>query len=122
MKRSRLKTSPLPIAVAGLLTAGVFALDLYAPTTVATVLYVAPVALIAMWSPPGHASLVVIIAAMCTVLTVGKLAYFSLEPIGWPTVSNHVLAVCALWTIVLVSLLRKRREQRAHWIDVLPRL
>ena len=75
-------------------------------------LYVAPVALIAMWSPPGHASLVVIIAAMCTALTVGKLAYFSLEPIAWATVSNHVLAVCALWTIVLVSLVRKRREQR----------
>jgi hypothetical protein len=108
--------------LAGLLTASVFALDLYAPATIATVLYVAPVALIAMWSPPGHASLVVIIAAMCTALTVGKLAYFSLEPIAWATVSNHVLAVCALWTIVLVSLVRKRREQRAHWIDVLPRL
>src|SRR6478735_7335753 len=106
MKRSRLKTSPLPIMLAGLLTASVFTLDLYAPATIATVLYVAPVALIAMWSPPGHASLVVIIAAMCTA----------------STVSNHVLAVCALWTIVLVSLIRKRREQRAHWIDVLPRL
>jgi O-antigen ligase len=122
MKRSRLKTSPLPIMLAGLLTAIVFTLDLYAPATIATVLYVAPVALIAMWSPPGHASLVVIIAAMCTALTVSKLAYFSLEPIAWATVSNHVLAVCALWTIVLVSLVRKRREQRAHWIDVLPRL
>jgi hypothetical protein len=32
------------------------------------------------------------------------------------------LAVCALWAIVLLSLLRKRMEQRAQWIDVLPRL
>lgn len=123
MRRTRFKTSPLPVILAGLLTAGIFVFDLYVPAALAAVvLYVAPVAVIAMWSPPGHSSLVVIIAAMCTVLTISKLAYFSLEPMAWATISNHMLAVCALWTIVFVSLLRKRREQRAQWIDVLPRL
>jgi hypothetical protein len=53
---------------------------------------------------------------------VARLIYFSLDTIAWPTASNHVLAVCALWAIVLLSLLRKRTEQRAQWIDILPRL
>lgn len=85
-------------------------------------LYVAPVALIAMWSPPSHYSLVVMIATACTVLTLARVAYFSLDTIAWFTATNHMLAVCALWAIVLLSLLRKRMEQRALWIDILPRL
>jgi hypothetical protein len=105
------------------LTLGVFILDLYAPAPLATgMLYVAPVALIAMWSPPNHYSLVVLIAIACTALTVVRLTYFSLDTIGWSAATNHGLALCALWAIALLSLLRKRMEQRAQWIDVLPRL
>lgn len=123
MKHMRLRTSPLPILLSCLLTMGIFVLDLYAPALLATgMLYVAPVALIAMWSPPNHYSLVVMIAAACTALTVGRLTYFSLDTIAWWTATNHGLAVCALWAIVFLSLLRKRMEQRAQWIDVLPRL
>jgi len=123
MKRMRLRTSPMPILFSCILTIAIFVLDLYAPAPLATgMLYVAPVALIAMWSPPNHYSLVVMIAIACTVLTVGRLTYFSLDTIAWFTATNHGLAVCALWTIVLLSLLRKRMEQRAQWIDVLPRL
>ena len=119
----RLRTSPLPILLSCLLTMGIFALDLYAPAPLATgMLYVAPVALIAMWSPPNHYSLVVMIATACTALTVTRLTYFSLDTLAWSTATNHGLAVCALWAIVLLSLLRKRMEQRAQWIDVLPRL
>jgi hypothetical protein len=123
MKRMRLRTSPLPILLSCLLTMGIFVLDLHAPAPLATgMLYVAPVALIAMWSPPNHYSLVVMIATACTALTAARLTYFSLDTIAWSTASNHGLAVCALWAIVLLSLLRKRMEQRAQWIDVLPRL
>jgi hypothetical protein len=123
MKHIRLRTSPLTILLSCILTLGVFILDLYAPAPLATgMLYVAPVALIALWSPPNHYSLVVMIAIACTALTVARLTYFSSDTIGWSTATNHGLAVCALWAIALLSLLRKRMEQRAQWIDVLPRL
>lgn len=123
MKHTRLRTSPIPILLSCMLTLGIFVLDLYAPAALATaMLYVAPVALIAMWSPPNHYSLVVGIAITCTLLTVARITYFSLDTIAWWTATNHGLAVCALWVIVLLSLLRKRMEQRAQWIDVLPRL
>jgi hypothetical protein len=123
MKHMRLRTSPMPILFSCILTMAIFVLDLYAPAPLATgMLYVAPVALIAMWSPPNHYSLVVMIAVACTILTIGRLTYFSLDTIAWLTATNHGLAVCALWAIVLLSLLRKRMEQRAQWIDVLPRL
>ena len=123
MKHIRLRTSPMTILLSCVLTVAVFVLDLYAPASLATgMLYVAPVALIAMWSPPTHYSLVLMIAIMCTALTGGRLIYLSIDTIGWWTATNHGLAVCALWTIALLSLLRKRMEQRAQWIDVLPRL
>lgn len=123
MKHIRLRTSPMATLLSCILTVGVFILDVYAPTPLATgMLYVAPVALIALWSPPNHYSLVVGIAVACTALTVARLTYFSSETIGWSTATNHGLAVCALWAIALLSLLRKRTEQRAEWIDVMPRL
>jgi hypothetical protein len=50
MKHIRLRTSPMTILLSCILTLGVFILDLYAPAPLATgMLYVAPVALIAMW-------------------------------------------------------------------------
>ena len=53
MQLVMLRTSPLPVFVACLLTAGIFVVDLYAPVGMAVgMLYVAPVVLIAMWSPP----------------------------------------------------------------------
>lgn len=123
MKHIRLRTSPMTILLSCVLTLGVFILDLYAPAPLTTgMLYVAPVALIAMWSPPNHYSLVVMIAIVCTALTVVRFTYFSLDTVGWSAATNHGLALCALWAIALLSLLRKRMEQRAQWIDVLPRL
>lgn len=123
MKLTRLRTNPMTVLLSCLLTVGIFVLDLYAPPPLATgMLYVAPVALIAMWSPPNHYSLVVMIAIVCTALTVARLTYSSLDVIGWSTITNHGLAVCALWAIALLSLLRKRMEQRVQWIDVRPRL
>ena len=123
MKHIRLRTSPMTILLSCILTVGVFILDLYAPASLATgMLYVAPVALIALWSPPNHYSLVVMIAIACTALTVARLTYFSLETIGWWTATYHALDLCGLLAFALLSLLRKRMDQRAQWIDVLPRL
>ena len=124
MKHTRLRTSPLLVLFAFLLSAVIFLLDLQAPADIATgVLYVAPVALVAMWSPPTHASLVVIVAAACTVLILGRVLVFSSDTVSsWLMLSNHFLAVSGLWSMAFLSLIRKRMEQRPQWIDLLPRL
>ncbi|MBD0305454.1 MAG: hypothetical protein ICV76_02740 [Nitrospiraceae bacterium] len=123
MKRIALKTSPLPVLIACLLTIGIFVFDLYAPVGMAVgMLYVAPVALIAMWSPPTHYSLVVLCAIVCTSLLVVGLLYFSPDSTVEMTIGNHALALSAIWMTVFLSLLRKRMEQKTRWIDVFPRL
>lgn len=109
--------------MAMVLIVAIFMLDLYAPEGLATeVLYVAPIALVAMWSPPTHYSLVVVFAIACSILTIARFIYFSTEMLAWSSVSNHLLVVGALWTVVLLSLLRKRMEQQSQWIDLMPRL
>jgi hypothetical protein len=123
MKHIRLRTSPIPVTLACLLSAAIFMLDLEAPADIAIgALYVAPVALVAMWSPPTHASLVVIVAAACTLLTLGRVFFSSDTVSSWLTLFNHVLAVSGVWSMVFLSLIRKRMEQRTQWIDLLPRL
>ena len=124
MKHTRLRTSPLPVLLAFFLSAVIFMLDLQAPADIAMgVLYVAPVALVAMWSPPTHASLVVIVAAACTALTLGRVLFFSSDTVSsWLMLSNHFLAVSGLWSMAFLSLIRKRMEQKTQWIDLLPRL
>ena len=123
MKRIMLRTSPFPIVTAGLLAAAIFMVDLYAPVGMAVdVLYVAPVALIAMWSPPTHYSLVVLAAIVCTSLIMIGLLYFPPELIAEMTIGNHALALSAVWLTVFLSLLRKRMEQKHRWIDLVPRI
>src|SRR5690242_15179694 len=79
-----LKLAPiLCVAVA------VFILDLFIPKGVADgLLYVAPVAWIALWSNRHEASLVVLVATMCTVCAV---AGFFLSPPGllWLGLANR---------------------------------
>ncbi len=123
MQLVTLRTRPLPVFVACLLTAGIFVVDLYAPVGMAVgMLYVAPVVLVAMWSPPTHYSLVVLTAIVCTSLIVIRLLYFSSELMVEMTVSNHVLALGAIWATAFLSILRKRMEQKHRWIDLVPRL
>lgn len=121
MQLVTLRTSPLPVFVACLLTAGIFVVDLYAPVGMAVgMLYVAPVVLVAMWSPPTHYSLVVLAAIVCTSLIVVGLLYFSSELMA--EIGNDVLALGAIWATAFLSILRKRMEQRHRWIDLVPRL
>jgi hypothetical protein len=65
----------------------------------------------------------VIVATACTLLTLGRVFFFSSDTVSsWLTLFNHVLAVSGLWSMVLLSLIRKRMEQKTQWIDLLPRL
>jgi len=124
MKHTRFRTSPVPVLLACLLSAAIFMLDLQVPADIAIgVLYVVPVALVAMWSPPTHSSLVVIVAAGCTLLTLGRVLLFSSDTVSsWLTLFNHFLSVGGLWSMAFLSLIRKRMEQKTQWIDLLPRL
>ncbi|MGH7231908.1 MAG: hypothetical protein ACREJU_11210 [Nitrospiraceae bacterium] len=123
MKHVMLRTSPLPVLAACALAAAIFIVDLYAPVGMAVgTLYVAPVALIALWSPPARYSLVVLAAIACTALIMVSLLYFSSEFVAEMSIGNHVLALSAIWATVFLSLLRKRMEQKLRWIDLVPRL
>ena len=119
MQRVQLRTGPLPIVTAAVLIAITFVIDLEAPPGLAiSVLYVAPVAILAMWSPPGHRSLLVGAAAFCSVLIL--LSIFNrLDAVPWFGAINRALAIGAIWSTVLVSLLRKRTEQKHDWTGLL---
>jgi hypothetical protein len=90
---------------------GVFILDLFVPKGVADgLLYVTPVAWIALWSNRHEASLVVLVAATCTVCAV---AGFFLSPPGllWLGLANRGITIFVVWLIVALSLTRKRVEE-----------
>lgn len=89
----------------------VFILDLFIPKGVADgLLYVAPVAWIALWSNRHEASLVVFVAALCTVCAI---AGFLLSPPGllWLGVANRGITIFVVWLTVVLSLTRKRVEE-----------
>ena len=90
---------------------GVFILDLFVPKGIADgLLYVTPVAWIALWSNRHEASLVVLVAATCTVCAV---AGFFLSPPGllWLGLANRGITIFVVWLIVALSLTRKRVEE-----------
>jgi len=92
-------------------TVGVFLLDLFLPKGVADgLLYVTPVAWIALWSNRHEASLVVLVAATCTLCAV---AGFFLSPPGllWLGLANRGITIFVVWLTVALSLTRKRVEE-----------
>lgn len=92
-------------------TAGVFILDLFIPKGVADgLLYVAPVAWIALWSNRHEAFLVVLVAALCTVCAITG---FFLSPPGllWLGLANRGITIFVVWLTVGLSLTRKRVEE-----------
>jgi hypothetical protein len=92
------------------LTIGIFSLDLLIPKGVAdALLYVAPVAWIALWSNRQEASLVLIVAMSCTA---GAILGFLLSPPGllWLGVANRGITIFVLWLVAILSLTRKRVE------------
>lgn len=90
---------------------GVFVLDLLTPKGVADgLLYVTPVAWIALWSNRHEASLVMLVATTCTVCAV---AGFFLSPPGllWLGIANRGITIVVVWLTVALSLTRKRVEE-----------
>ena len=90
---------------------GVFIVDLLIPKGFADgLLYVAPVAWVALWSTRHEASLVVLVAASCTVCAV---VGFFLSPPGlpWLGLANLGITIFIVWLTVVLSLTRKRVEE-----------
>ena len=90
---------------------GILVLDLFIPKGVADgLLYVAPVAWIALWSNRHEASLVVMVAAICTACAI---AGFLLSPPGlfWLGFANRAITIFVVWLTVVLSLTRKRVEE-----------
>ena len=98
--------------VVALLLLIIFILDATTPIGVAVpVLYVVPVVWFGVWSPPNAILPVGIIGALSTLL--GLLGFF-ISSGGEVTefdVMNRILALCAVWFVVLSILLRKGVEQ-----------
>jgi hypothetical protein len=98
--------------VVALLLLIIFMLDATTPVGVAVpVLYVVPVVWFGVWSPPNAILPVGIIGALGTLL--GLLGFF-ISAAGEATefdVINRILALCAVWFVVLSILLRKGVEQ-----------
>ena len=90
----------------------IFILDATTPIGVAVpVMYVVPVVWFGVWSPPNAILPVGIIGALSTLL--GLLGFF-VSSGGDATefdVMNRILALCAVWFVVLSILLRKGVEQ-----------
>ena len=89
-----------------------FILDLFIPKGVADgLLYVAPVAWIALWSNRHEASLVVFVAALCTVCAI---AAFLLSPPGllWLGLANCGMAYRRL--VINEETRRRRGESSAR--------
>ncbi len=90
---------------------GILILDLFIPKGVADgLLYVAPVAWIALWSTRHEASLVVLVASICTACAI---AGFLLSPPGlfWLGFANRAITIFVVWLTVVLSLTRKRVEE-----------
>lgn len=90
---------------------GMFILDLLIPKGVADgLLYVTPVAWIALWSNRHEASLVVLVAAICTVCAI---VGFFLSPPGmlWLGLADRGITIIVVWLTVALSLTRKRVEE-----------
>ena len=100
-------------AIAGGLAIGIFLFDLSVPLGVgAPILYVAPVALVALWSSPKESRYVLMVASGCTLAMVVGLLLSSSSGIPlWTAVLNRAMAGVVVWITVALSLLRKRVEE-----------
>ena len=93
------------------LAAVVFVLDTFVPIGIAAgMLYVAPVAWLALWSTKKESSLIIWAAVVATVLSV---AGFLLAPAGvlWIGIVNRAIAIFVIWMTALLSVLRKQAEE-----------
>jgi hypothetical protein len=107
------KIHPLLLSASLSLAAGIFMFDLFIPQGVGIpALYMAPVVLVELWSSSKESSLVILIAVICSVLT---MAGFFLAPASglplWLSIPNRLIALFTIWVTVVLSVLRKMREE-----------
>jgi hypothetical protein len=94
----------------GLLMAVILVADLAIPLGVAMgVPYVAAV-LLSLWSPQKRFT--VLVAAICTVLTIVGLFYSPQGGELWQAISNRFLALFAIWVTAVLSLQRKLIDEK----------
>jgi hypothetical protein len=107
----RLRSHPLLILLNVGLTLAIFSLDLLVATDFAIgMLYVAPVAWMALWSSKHDTPLMVTTAVSCTLLTI---VGFLLHPSGivWIGFVNRLIAGFMIWLTAVLSITRKRAEE-----------
>lgn len=80
------------------------------------VLYIAPVAWIALWSSRNESSLVVLVATTCSILA---MLGFLLTPHDsfWVDLANRGVAVSVIWMTAVLSLLRKTVEEEVKTLQ-----
>ena len=110
-ERISMKAKPLVIALTVTFIFGIALIDPFLPLGLTVgILYAIPVALIALWSSSTQSKLVVITATTCTMLI--SLNLFIAPPEAFQhDLLNRLLTLIAIWGIVIVSLMRKRRQQ-----------
>ncbi|MCC2642425.1 MAG: ABC-type phosphate/phosphonate transport system, periplasmic component [Nitrospira sp.] len=107
----RFRHHPLLILLNLVFVLGIFLLDILIDTDIAIgMLYVAPVAWMALWSSKHDTPLMVTTAVGCTVLaTLGYL----LHPAGilWIGFLNRLIACFMIWLTAALAITRKRAEE-----------
>lgn len=115
------KTSPMAVVVALAAAAIVFILDRVQKGGLAAgLLYVVPVTLIAMWSSPRDPTLVILVAAAASALSLAGLVSLVSDGASCPGVTHHGVVLLAIWLTAVLSLWRKRRERTTLWIGMSP--
>ena len=98
------------VTVAYMLVLIILGLDVLVPLgTEVSLLYLIPLGFVAMWSSPKQSTHVLVIAAVCAVLT--WVGFFLTPPHAvWSAVANRLLAVTVIGFTVMLSVSRKRAE------------
>jgi hypothetical protein len=109
---------PLLLTVSLAIAAGIFLFDLFIPQGLGVpVLYMSSVVLVAFWTSPKESGLVILVGALCSVLTV---AGFFLAPASelpfWVSIPNRLMALFVIWVTVVLSLLRKANEDEVKML------
>ena len=103
---------PLLLTLSLTLVVAVFLLDIFVPQGLGVpALYMAPVVLIELWTSPKQSRLVLLFAAGCSLLTI--LGFFLAPSVGlpiWLSIPNRMIALFVIWVTVVLSILRKNRE------------
>lgn len=107
-----------PVTAAYVLVLLTFGLDAVLPLgTAIWFFYLIPIGFVAMWSSPKQSSHVMILAAICTVLTWVGFFLSPTDDKAWPAIVNRLFAVTVIGITVMLSLARKRVEDNLKVLE-----